>query len=823
MKILTRFRCARTMAGPNSYRGRGDAVLLCALLGTLWEIGRGQMHYSVPEESDKGSFVGNISKDLGLESQDLAKQGVRIVSRGRTQLFALNPRTGSLVTAGRIDREELCAQSAPCLIDFKVLVEERVQLYGIEIEVTDVNDNAPKFQAGSLEVKINEIAAPGTRYPLPEAVDQDVGMNSLQSYQLSPNNHFSLDVQTREDGTLNPELVLERALDREEEAAHHLVLIASDGGEPRRSSTLNIQVTVQDNNDNAPVFAQPIYRVKVPESVPPGTRLLTVRASDLDEGTNGEVTYKFLKINEKQSSLFQLNEHTGEISIQKSLDYEECTFYEMEIQAEDVGALWGRTKVLISVEDVNDNKPEIIFTSLFSPVLENTLPGTVIAFLNVHDLDSGKNGQVVCYISDNLPFQLEKSIDNYYRLVTRKYLDREKISVYNITVMASDLGTPPLSTEASITLHVADTNDNPPTFTQASYSAYIPENNPRGASIFSVMAHDPDSDRNAQVTYSLTEEAIMGAPLSSYVSINSDTGVLYALNSFDYEEIRELQLQVTASDNGDPPLSSNVSLSIFVLDQNDNAPEILYPTLPMDDSTGVELAPLSAEPGYLVTKVVAVDRDSGQNAWLSYRLLKASEPGLFAVGLHTGEVRTARALLDRDALKQSLVVGVQDHGRPPLSATVTLTVAIADSIPDVLADLGSISAPTQQDDSDLTLYLVVAVAVVSCVFLAFVIVLLTLRLWRCRKSSLLQASDVGFVGLPASNFLGVDGVQAFLQTYSHEVSLTADSRKSHLIFPQPNYADTLISHESCEKNDSLLTSIDFHECQDKGPSVQQVS
>nr|XP_012788778.1 unnamed protein product [Sorex araneus] len=414
-------------------------------------------------------------------------------------LFALNPRTGSLVTAGRIDREELCAQSAPCLIDFKVLVEERVQLYGIEIEVTDVNDNAPKFQAGSLEVKINEIAAPGTRYPLPEAVDQDVGMNSLQSYQLSPNNHFSLDVQTREDGTLNPELVLERALDREEEAAHHLVLIASDGGEPRRSSTLNIQVTVQDNNDNAPVFAQPIYRVKVPESVPPGTRLLTVRASDLDEGTNGEVTYKFLKINEKQSSLFQLNEHTGEISIQKSLDYEECTFYEMEIQAEDVGALWGRTKVLISVEDVNDNKPEIIFTSLFSPVLENTLPGTVIAFLNVHDLDSGKNGQVVCYISDNLPFQLEKSIDNYYRLVTRKYLDREKISVYNITVMASDLGTPPLSTEASITLHVADTNDNPPTFTQASYSAYIPENNPRGASIFSVMAHDPDSDRNAQV------------------------------------------------------------------------------------------------------------------------------------------------------------------------------------------------------------------------------------------------------------------------------------------------------------------------------------
>ncbi|XP_019518324.1 PREDICTED: protocadherin gamma-A8 isoform X9 [Hipposideros armiger] len=809
------------MAAPKNYRGRGELALLCALLGTLWEIGQGQIHYSVPEESDKGSFVGNVSKDLGLESQELAKHGVRIVSRGRTQLFALNRRSGSLVTAGRIDREELCAQSARCLVNINILVEDRGKLFGIEIEIIDINDNNPKFQVENLEVKINEIVAPGTRYPLPEAVDPDVGLNSLQSYQLSPNHHFSLDVQTGDDGTIYPELVLERALDREQEAAHHLVLIASDGGTPRRSSTVHIQVTVLDTNDNAPVFAQPIYRVTVPENVPPGTRLLTVRASDPDEGANGEVAYKFWKISEKQSPLFQLNENTGEISTSEGLDYEECTFYEMEIQAEDVGALLGRTKVLIFIEDVNDNRPEVIITSLFSPVLENTLPGTVIAFLNVHDRDSGKNGQVVCYIRDNLPFQLEKSIDNYYRLVTWKYLDREKISMYNITVMASDLGNPPLSTETYIALSVADTNDNSPTFPRASYSAYIPENNPRGASIFSVTAHDPDSGKNAQVTYSLTEDTVMGAPLSSYISINSDTGVLYALRSFDYEQFRDLQLLVTARDSGDPPLSSNVSLSLFVLDQNDNMPEVLYPTIPTDGSSGVELAPRSAEPGYLVTKVVAVDRDSGQNAWLSYRLLKASEPGLFSVGLHTGEVRTARALLDRDALKQSLVVAVQDHGQPPLSATVTLTVALADSIPEVLADLGNIRNPANSDDSDLTLYLVVAVAVVSCVFLAFVVVLLALRLWRWHRSRLLQASGSRLVGLPASSFVGMDGVQAFLQTYTHEVSLTADSGKSHLIFPQPNYADTLISQESCEKNDSLLTSIDFHEGKDEATSVQQ--
>ncbi|XP_021121777.1 protocadherin gamma-A9 isoform X6 [Heterocephalus glaber] len=796
------------MAAPAKRQHCGRLALLCALLGTLWEAKASLLSYSVPEEREQGYIVGNISKDLGLEPRELAESGVRIVSKGRTQLFSLNPLSGSLVTAGRIDREELCAHSARCLVNLKILVEDRVKLYRIEIEVTDINDNAPKFEAENLAVKINEIASPGARYPLPEAVDPDVGVNSLQSYQLSPSHHFSLDLQTADDGTINPELVLERTLDREEEAIHHLVLTASDGGDPRRSSTVHIQVTVLDTNDNAPVFAQPIYRVKVLENVPWGTLLLTVRASDPDEGANGKVTYKFRKINEKQSSLFQLNENTGEITVARSLDYEECSFYEMEIQAEDGGGLKGRTKVLIMVEDVNDNRPEVTITSVFSPVREDAPQGTVIVLFNAHDQDSGKNGQVVCSIQENLSFKLENSVEDYYRLLTAQILDREKTSEYNITVMATDRGTPPLSTEVHITLYVADINDNPPAFSQSLYTVYLPENNPRGTSIFSVSAYDPDDSENARVIYSLAEDTIQGVPLSSCVSINSDTGVLYALRSFDYEQFQNLQMQVRASDNGNPPLSSNVSLSLFILDQNDNAPEILYPAIPTDGSTGVELAPRSAEPGYLVTKVVAVDKDSGQNAWLSYRLLKASEPGLFSVGLHTGEVRSARALLDRDALKQSLVVAVQDHGQPPLSAIVTLTVAVADSIPDVLANLGNIQIPANPDDSDLTLYLVVAVAIVSCVFLAFVLVLLALRLQRWHSSRLLQVESDRLPGMTTSQFVGMEGVQAFLQTYSQEFSLTADSRKSHLIFPQPNYADALISQESCGKNEPLCSSVD---------------
>ncbi|XP_059030845.1 protocadherin gamma-A7 isoform X19 [Mustela lutreola] len=809
------------MAAPQRGGEYRRFILLSILLGTQKEAWAGHILYSVPEETDKGSFVGNIAKDLGLEPGELEERGVRIVSRGRTQLFTLNPRSGSLVTADRIDREELCAQSARCLVNFNILMD-KMNLHPVEVEIIDVNDNAPRFLTEEMTVKITENTAPGVRFPLNEARDPDVGTNSLQSYQLNPNHHFSLVVQTGDDGGKYPELVLERVLDREEEAVHHLLLTASDGGDPPRSQTAHIQVTVVDVNDHAPVFSLPQYQATVPENVPVGTRLLMVHAVDLDEGVNGEVTYSFRKITQKILQIFQLNPHTGELSTLESLDYEESSYYEMEVQAQDGPGSITRAKVMITILDVNDNAPEVTVTSVSNSVPEDTPPGTVVALFYLQDRDSGKNGEVTCTISENLPFKLERSIDNYYRLMTAKNLDREKCSVYNITLIATDGGTPPLSSETHISMNVADTNDNPPAFPQSSYSVYIPENNPRGASIFSVTASDPDSQENARVTYSLSEDTLQGASLSSYVSINSDTGILYALHSFDYEQFRDLQLSVTAQDSGDPPLSSNVSLSIFIVDQNDNIPEILYPTLPTDGSTGVELAPRSAEPGYLVTKVVAVDRDSGQNAWLAYRLLKASEPGLFAVGLHTGEVRTARALLDRDALKQSLVVAVQDHGQPPLSATVTLTVAVADSIPDVLADLGSIGTPADPDDADLTLYLVVAVAAVSCVFLAFVIVLLALRLRRWHASRVLQASGGGLVGVPASHFVGVDGVRAFLQTYSHEVSLTADSRKSHVIFPQPNYADMLLSLESCEKKDPLLTSTDFRECKDEAENIQLV-
>ncbi|XP_074924133.1 protocadherin gamma-A4-like isoform X23 [Chelonoidis abingdonii] len=695
-----------------------------------------------------------------------------------------------------------------------------MKLYRVEIEITDINDNAPSFQREEIEIKVSETTTPGSRFPLSDAHDSDLGINSLQSYQLSNNRHFSLDVQTGTDGVKYAELVLEKSLDREEQAIHDLVLTATDGGDPVRSGTAQIRVVVLDANDNAPVFSESVYKVNVLENVPKGSTVLTVKTTDLDEGINKQVIYSFKKITDKASKIFRLDSNTGELTVMGNLDFEEASLYEIEVQAHDGGGLFGRSKIVIVVSDVNDNAPEIALRSLISSIPEDSPIGTVIALLDVQDLDSGENGEVTCSIASNLPFQLMKPFDNYYSLVTDRALDREQVAAYNITVTATDNGTPPLSTATTIPLRILDTNDNAPFFDKTSYTAYVTENNPRGASVFSLKANDPDEGENARVTYSVPEGQIQEAPLSSSISINSETGVVYALRSFDYEQFREIRFQVQAQDGGSPPLSSNVSVTLFILDQNDNSPHILHPSFPTDGSTGVELAPRSSEPGYLVTKVVAVDADSGQNAWLSYQLLKATEPGLFSVGLHSGEIRTARSFLDKDALKQSLVVLVKDNGQPPLSATATVTVVVADSIPEILSDLSSLSAPVDPESS-LTLYLVIAVASVSCLFLTFLIVLVTLRLRRWRKSQLFDSSSVTFSGVPVSQFVGLDGVRAFLHSYSHEVSLTTDSRKSQFNVTKSNYSNILTSQQTCETKDPTVVTEELNISNGDQTSFQQ--
>uniref|UniRef100_A0A8D0HM95 Cadherin domain-containing protein n=1 Tax=Sphenodon punctatus TaxID=8508 RepID=A0A8D0HM95_SPHPU len=800
--------------------GRGRA-LLCFLLVAVWDSASGQTRYSIPEETQKGAFVGDLAKDLGLDTKLLSDQGARLVSRGKEQYFALNVRNGHLYVNEQMDRERVCGGSLGCVVPFQVFVQDTMKFYAVEVEITDINDNAPRFQAEQTELRIRESTVTGTRFLLPDARDPDVETNSLQGYHLSDNKHFSLDVQKAADGARYAELVLEKALDREEQAVHNLLLTATDGGDPVRSGTAHIRVIVEDANDNPPVFSQPLYKASVLENVPRGSVLVTVNATDRDEGINSEVTYSFRKITEKASQIFLLDPKSGALRAVGEVDFEESPKYEMEVQAQDGRGLSARSKVLLLVLDVNDNAPEIALTSLAHSVEEGARPGTVIAVFNAQDPDSGQNGEVTCSIPSSLPLRLQKSFDNYYSLVTDRALDREQVSEYNVTITATDRGNPPLSTITALSLKILDKNDNPPTFTQTSYTGYITENNPIGASILSLEASDPDWGENARVTYSLLLPLLprgegSESPVSSSISIHSESGAVYALRSFDYEQLRELRFQVQAQDGGSPPLSTNVSVTLWILDQNDNSPEILYPASRSDGSTGVELAPRSSEPGYLVTKVVAVDADSGQNAWLSYQLLKATEPGLFRVGLQSGEIRTARSVLDKDALKQSLVVLVKDNGQPPLSASVSVTVVLADSLPQILSELSSLSASAAaaagggggaEPQPGLTLYLGIAVASVSGLFFSFLLGLLALRLRRWRNSPLLESGASGnFSGVPVSQFVGIDGVRAFLHSYSQEASLTAGSRKSQILFPVVSCTNTLTAQQAQEKPAPLLNA-----------------
>uniref|UniRef100_A0A674GPJ0 Protocadherin gamma-A4 n=1 Tax=Taeniopygia guttata TaxID=59729 RepID=A0A674GPJ0_TAEGU len=779
--------------------GRRQRALLWAVLLAAWEAAWGQLRYSVPEEMPKGSFVGDVAKDLGLQLPEISDRGVRVVSQGRTQYFALHGKTGHLVTAEKIDREQLCQRVQQCVLRCELIVEGEMKFYEIEVEIADVNDNAPSFQEAETELRMSETTPPGSRFSLADAHDPDSGRNSLQSYELSGDEHFSLAVQAGPGGDQRPELVLAKALDREEAAFHELVLRAMDGGDPARTGTARIRVTVVDANDNAPVFSQAEYTVRVPEDVPVGTVLVTVTASDADEGLYGHVKYTLKKVSDMASTIVHLESETGAITLLRSLDFEEGDSYDLEVQARDGGGIFDTAKVTITVTDKNDNAPEISVRSAISEISEDAPSGTTVALLHVHDRDSGVNGDVRCSLDKDVPFRLQSSQGNYYSVVTARELDREQVSEYNVTVRAADGGSPALQSSAVLALRVLDVNDNAPVFAEERYSARLSENNAAGALVLRVRATDADWGQNARVRYRLAEGRVRGAALSSYVSVQAETGALYALRSFDYEQLRELQLWVRAEDGGAPALGSNVSVRLQIVDENDNAPQVLYPPPALAAGSGaawsgVELAPRWSEAGALVAKVVAVDADAGQNAWLSYELAKATEPGLFRVGLHSGEVRTARSPLARDAARQSLVVLVKDHGRPALSATATLSVVLAESVAELLAELGSAAAEAAapgEPAASLTRWLVLAVAAVSCLFVAFLLLLLALRLRRWRRQQLLPADSGALRGVPVSHFVGIDGVRAFLQSYSHEVSLTADSRKSQLRFSAGSCCDTL--------------------------------
>ncbi|NXR06672.1 PCDB8 protein, partial [Semnornis frantzii] len=554
---------------------------------------------------------------------------------------------GELYVSERLDREKMCGKAPTCSVSFEALVHDPLNIFHVEVAIQDVNDNAPYFLQDNFHLEINEFTSPGTRFSVGAAEDADVGSNSLQGYELETNMYFAVEVKESEDGSKFAELVLRRALDRETEQSLRLVLTALDGGDPPRSGTAQLYIDVTDANDNPPVFAHDLYRVSLREDARLGLIVLNVSATDADSGINARITYAFGKMSAKVLQKFVVNSENGTIVLQEALDFEETRGYTLLVEARDGGGLVAHCKVEVEVLDVNDNAPEITMLSVSSPMLEDALIGTVVALVNVNDLDSGDNSQVRCELAGEAPLSL---------------------------------------------------------------------NNAAAAPVLRVLARDADAGANGRVSYWLEGGSAGTAPPP--VSVESRSGALYAQRSFDYEQCREFTVAIRAQDGGVPSRSSTATVRIFVLDRNDNAPRVLWPTAAEAgaETPPFEVVPRSAEVGYLVAKVVAVDADAGRNAWLSYELLQAPEPALFRLGLHSGEVRTARAVSERDAAKQRLVALVKDHGQPALSATATLHVVLAESLQEALPELSE-RPPPVDSPAELQFYLVLALALLSALFL----------------------------------------------------------------------------------------------------------
>uniref|UniRef100_A0A8C1W7T0 Cadherin domain-containing protein n=1 Tax=Cyprinus carpio TaxID=7962 RepID=A0A8C1W7T0_CYPCA len=739
-----------------------------------------QIRYSVPEEMKKGSLIGNIAHDLGLDVQRLRSGQARIVSGDSTEYVELKTDKGILVVNERIDREQLCAETTPCSFAFEIILNNPMELHHVTVEILDVNDHSPTFPKDEINLEISESATTGARFLLGSADDPDVGVNALQNYIMSNNDYFILKQHARPDGVKYAEMVLQKPLDREQHPRLSLILTAVDGGNPQRSGNMKIEVNVLDANDNAPVFNQSVYKATIAENAPKGTYITTVNASDADSGMYSLISYSFANLKGNINEVFEIDEKTGVITLSGVLDFEKSKKYEIGIEAKDQGGLGNSAKVIVDLIDVNDNAPVIGVLSFSRSVSEDAPLGTTIAIFSVKDLDAGENGLVDCMVDRNTPFKLHSSLRNYYTLVTDAALDRERVAKYNITVTAIDSGSPALSSQKTLNLKVSDVNDNPPRFQKSVYTAYVTENNPPGLSIFTLSAQDDDWNQNARISYLLDETTVDGSPVSSLISVNADSGVVHTLRGFDYEQMKSVRVCVKAQDGGSPPLSTNVTLDIIIQDQNDNAPQILYP-VQTGASVVAEIVPRAADVGYLVTKVVAVDGDSGQNAWLSYKLQKATDRALFEVGLQNGEIRTVRQVTDKDAVKQKLTVVVEDNGHPSRSAVVSINVAVADSFPEVLSEFTDFTHEKQYDEN-LTFYLVLSLAAVSFLFITCVVVIISVKIYRWRQSRFLHQSNPPVIPYYPPHYADTGVTGTLPHGYNYEVCMTTDSRKSDCKF-----------------------------------------
>ena len=662
------------------------AIVICFRSATAAEDG--VIHFSIPENSPKGAMVGNIASNMPslenatTEIQDNAAFTFLSPNGVNNAYFDLDSTSGTLTASNvNIDRETVCPYKEDCFLEVQIAVKSidgYFDVATVRIEVLDKNDNAPTFPTSLITLNISETVQGGAEYTVKPAVDPDMaGNNSVQSYELLQDyDIFDLIVTTDRVGGYSVKLVLNQALDREIMDFYTVKVVARDGGNPIKEGILKVDVNVIDANDNSPVFEKDIYNVTLEESIPPGTVILKLSAFDLDSGKNGELSYRF---RERQSDidiirrLFRVNEITGELSVISDLHSEQSESFEFYVDAVDHGDQpnANQTLVLVQIDDTSNNAPVVTLHLVdsdkigFVGLLENSKVGSFVAHINVEDTDKGQNGNVSCR-SENKKFGLEKLPVRGYKVVTLELLDRETLPLHDVTVTCFDNGSPSLSSSVSFLVNLEDENDNPPQFDKAVYNAVISENNDLGDNITKVHATDIDAGINKMFEYALHQADNQ----SKFFSINSKTGTIYAIRSLDRETDPQLVFRVLAVDKGDEPQTGTATISLTVLDENDNIPHII-PARPKLEI--IENLPVNTSLGFLN----GTDDDIGVNGQLIYEIAPVSASFPFELTAK-GEFKTKEVLNRELQNRYEIPVTVRDMGLKPLSNTQYVTITVKD-------------------------------------------------------------------------------------------------------------------------------------------------
>ncbi|GAB1604096.1 uncharacterized protein LOC115219398 [Argonauta hians] len=713
-------------------------LLICILITTCSCSSFEGITYHVKEENVPILYVGNIAEDLqAVDSSFLKNKDLITFSQLQQkglQLFNVT-KTGKLYTVQTLDAESMCSYEKECFEIVKVAVHRSktfMKILKIKVIIEDINDHQPEFPTKEVKLQFSERDSKGYKLSIPNAIDNDKSyQNKLITYELNDKDgHFTLSVYKQTDLISTLGIILESKLDRETKDSYNIEVIAKDGGIPSKQSTLNVKISVEDENDNRPEFSQSIYNVSLEHNHKKNIPVATLSASDLDIGKNGKVSYYISPQTDKEiRQYFKIIENTGQIFLITSIDTNLKNSLRLYIEAKDKGVppLKSIATVIVNVINQHNNPPniDVNFISTHNhntaTILEDVKVGSFIAYVMVTDNDAGHNGEVKCNIKDDT-FKLQSMGSKEYKIVLKKAVDRETQEHYHFTVSCEDKGLPALKTDKDLSIQVLDVNDVKPHFTKDTFKFLTYENDKANFPIGFINATDPDIGKGGELSYYLRSSKKQEYRLPFQI-INS--GFISTNQSLDREHRDFYEFEVFVKDNGTPSLNNTVNVEVEVLDRNDNAPYFTFPSV--DPFTlDVHYHPQSKND---ITVLKASDIDSHMNAFLRYEIMSGNERQLFKLDSFTGVLSYSRTVYQNDAGSYHLEFVVKDSGTPVLSArtSVSLTLTVSNKTSPMFT---AVHLPSDNTiDATLLIIIVVAAVIVSIA----IVVSITLCIVRCNN------------------------------------------------------------------------------------------